>query len=218
VLLVVVLLVVLTGQLAITRLAIGPSVTVGGAIAHAARRLPSYIAVALIVGFLVMAVMFVAAIIVAATASGPTSEAELAKSPAIAVAVILMIVVYLFLLTRIFSLSAAVATTETAGPIHIIRRSWALTAGNFWRLLGFLVVYMIGTGIAVFAITSVSALLFELLAGRIEAMSASALLLSIVSAVVNGAVILVFAVMLARIYVQLAGTGAAQASVPSSGT
>lgn len=217
-LLIVVFLVIATGQLAVTRLAIGPSVTVGGAISHAVRRLPAYIAVALIVGAAIMAVMFIAATAIAVIVGAPATEAELAKSPLVIVAVVVLFAVYLFLLTRIVSLSAAIATTEDGGPFHIIRRSWALSSGNFWRLLGFLVIYFIGTAIAVFAILSICALVFSLLFGRVEPMSASALLLSIVSALLNGSVILVLALMLARIYVQLSGAASTKASVPRSGT
>jgi hypothetical protein len=43
-------------------------------------------------------------------------------------------------------------------------------------------------------------------------------LVALVGAVANAAITGLFAVMLARIYVQLAGTNDVQASVPSSGT
>ena len=217
-LVVVVFLIILTGQLAITRLAIGPSITVGGAINHSVRRLPSYVAVALIMGAAIMIVMIVGALLIAATVKAPVSEEELAKSPAVAIVVLVMLAAYLFLMTRIVSVAAAVATTENTGPLRIIRRSWALTSGHFWRLFGFILVYMIGTGIAVFAIISVVGFVARLLLGPMDPMSASALVLALVAAVVNGAVILVLAVMLARIYVQLTRKGDAQASVPSSGT
>ena len=217
VLVVAVFLVILTGQLAITRLATGPSITVGGAITHAGRRLPSYVAMALIMGAAIMAVMLVGALIIAATVKQPVSEEELARSPAVAIVVCLMLAAYLFLMTRIVSVAAAVTTTEAAGPLRIIRRAWALTSGHFWRLFGFLVVYMIGTGIAVFAIVSVVGFVAPLLLGSMDPMSASALVLALVAAIANGVVILVFAVMLARIYVQLARRGEAQPSAPSSG-
>jgi uncharacterized membrane protein len=49
-------------------------------------------------------------------------------------------------------------------------------------------------------------------------MSATALVIALVAAIANGLVIMVLAVMLARIYVQLARTAEVQPSVPSSGT
>jgi len=121
VLVVAVFLVILTGQLAITRLAIGPSITVGGAITHSARRLPSYVAVALIMSAAIMVVMLVGAAFIATTVKTPVSEEELAKAPAVAVVVLVMLAAYLFLMTRIVSVAAAVATTEGTGPLRIIR-------------------------------------------------------------------------------------------------
>lgn len=214
----VVLLLLLAGQLAITRLALGPSVTVGGAIAHAGRRLLPYVAVTLIFGLVLLLVMVVVALIVAVTAGSGASEAELAKSPSVALAVLLMVCTYLFLFARVLCMAAAVTVSGNTGPVQIIRRSWELTSGNFWRLLGFLLVYLIGTSIAMYAITSVAALLAQLIDGRVEPMSAGALLVSVVSAVLNGAFILVLTVMFARIYVQLAGAAPADASVPTSET
>lgn len=216
-LLIVVFLVILTGQLTITRLAIGPSVTVGSAIAHALRRLPSYIAVVLIVGLAILIAMLMAAAVIGAVAPYPASKEQLSTSPAVVIAVIVMLGVYLFLLTRIASLCAAITTTESANPIRIIRRSWALSSGHFLRLFGFLVVFLIGTGIAAFAITSVAVALLQLFVGHIDAMSASALILSLVTALVNGAILSVFAVMLARIYIQLAGIHEVKGSVHKSG-
>ena len=218
VLVVAVFLVILTGQLAITRLAIGPSITVAGAITHSARRLPSYVAVALIMSAAIMVVMLVGAAFIATTVKTPVSEEELAKAPAVAVVVLVMLAAYLFLMTRIVSVAAAVATTEGTGPLRIIRRSWALTSGHFWRLLGFLLVYLIGTGIAEYAVISVVGTVTPMLLGNMDPMSASALVLALVAALANGIVIVVLAVMLARIYVQLARRAEAQPSVPSSGT
>jgi hypothetical protein len=48
-------------------------------------------------------------------------------------------------------------------------------------------------------------------------MSASALLVALVEALANAAITGLFAVMLARIYAQLAGSGEPQAGVPNSG-
>jgi len=138
--------------------------------------------------------------------------------PAVAVVVLVMLAAYLFLMTRIVSVAAAVATTEGTGPLRIIRRSWALTSGHFWRLLGFLLVYLIGTGIAEYAVISVVGTVTPMLLGNMDPMSASALVLALVAALANGIVIVVLAVMLARIYVQLARRAEAQPSVPSSGT
>jgi len=212
-----ILLVILTGQLAITRLALGPSVSVGGAIANAARHLLSYVLVALIAGAVLFVVLVIAAAIVGATVAPGMTEEEIAGSPAVIIVVLLLLALYFFLLARFVGLAAAITTAEGLGPIATIRRAWSLTSGHSWRMLGFLVVFMIGTGIALFAVTSVVASIAQLLLGKIESMSASALVAAIIEALASGAVTIVFAVMLARIYTQLAGNSP-QVSVPSSGT
>jgi hypothetical protein len=56
----------------------------------------------------------------------------------------------------------------------------------------------------------------NLLVGSLQPMSAAALIVALIQAVVSAAITAVFSVMLARIYLQLAGRNA-QASVPSSG-
>ena len=93
----------------------------------------------------------------------------------------------------------------------LIGAVWGVAGGNPMNGI------MIGTGVALFAVTSVVASIAQLLLGKIESMSASALVAALFEAVASGAVTIVFAVMLARIYTQLAGN-IAQASVPSSGT
>ena len=98
----------------------------------------------------------------------------------------------------------------------IISRSWSLTAGHWGRLLGFLLVFFIGAIVALLAIGALSGVVAKLLFGPVEAMSPSALLVALVGAVANAATTALFAVMLARIYAQLASE--AQVSVPSSGT
>lgn len=216
VLLFVVVVVMLVGQLAVTRLAIGPSISVGGAIAHACRRLPVYVGAGLIVGAAMLVALIIIAIVVGVSAGPSVSEQQLASSPGVAIAVLVMLAVYLFLLARVISQAAAVASAEHLGIIGTLRRSWALTAGHFWGLFGFLAAFFIGTGILVFAIGTVAAVVAQLLLGRLDPMAASTLVVAVVDGVTSGAVTLVLWVMLARIYVQLA-SAAVQPSVPSSG-
>lgn len=211
-----VLLVILTGQLAITGLAIGPSVSVGEAIANGVRRLFTYVCVALTAGAILFTILVIAAAILGATVAPAMSEEEIARSPAVLLIVLILLVVYLFLLARVVGIAAAITTTERTGPIATIRRAWTLTSGNSWRLVGFFAVFILGTGVAVFAVNTVIASISQIFLGKIEPMSASALVTAIGGALASGAVTSLFAVMLARIYKQLAGA-IAQAGVPSSG-
>jgi len=214
----VVLVILLIGQLAVTRLAIGPSVSVGGAISHAIKRLPYYIAAALFVGAVTMLALVIAALIVSVTVGASVSQEELAKSPIVAVTAIAISCLYIFLLVRIMCLAAAVTSTEEVGPGGVIRRSWRLSSGHFWRLFGFFLAFMVTSTIVLFAIGSVAGLLVQATLGKPEALSASAAVLALIEALVGSATTTLLAVMLARIYAQLASGGEAQASVPSSGT
>jgi hypothetical protein len=212
-----VLLFVLAGQLAIVRLAIGPSVSVGEAIAHGARRLPFYFLAALSVGVGLVLIGVLLAIVLFA-AGAPTSQDQLVKSPAFGAGVLVFVLIYCFLWVRIIAISAAVSGSEALGPIAILRRSWELTSGHFWRLLGFLLLFFIGAAIALKAVQMLAALLATLLFGPVDALSPSALVVALVDGVANGVVVTILTVMLARVYVQLSGRGSIDVSVPSSGT
>lgn len=210
-------LVLLIGQLSVARLALGPSVSVGGAIQAALRRAPTYIGAALIFGLIMTVAVFLVSFL-AVIAARPTSQEQFSKSPALMISLGIVVCVYLFLFARLLSVSAAVACSEEElGPIGILRRSWRLTAGHLWRIVGFIVVFFIATSIAAAALELGVGSLVQIVLGKIEPFSASAVLMALVDGLVSGAITVVLIVMLARIYTQLAGRGEAQASVPSSG-
>jgi hypothetical protein len=211
----VVLLLLMVGQLAMVRLAIGPSVSVAEAIVHGARRFPYYLLTMLIVAAILCAAAIVLAVLLAA-AGMPMDETQMASSPVFAVGMLIFLLGYCFLWVRILAMAAAVAGAEAVGPIEIVRRSWALSTGHFWRLFGFLLLFLVGAMIAVLAVESVAALVARLLLGPVEPLSVAALLVSLVSAIANAVVVTVLTVMLARIYVQLSGRESLDVSVPSS--
>ncbi len=209
-------LVALGGQLALIRLALGPSITVGGAIAHGMRRLPIYF---LAVLMLVIA-LFVAAIPLALLLSAlgvPINQRPVPMSPALGLVSIAVLIVVLIVGVRLI-MSSSVASAEDVGPIQILKRSWRLTSGNFLPLLGFVLIFLVGTIILLTAVGSAMSVIIRLTLGAAQPMSAAALVLALISSLVSAAVTTVFAVMLARIYLQLAGRGGAEAGVPSSGS
>lgn len=207
-------LIAVIGQLAIIRLSIGPAVSVGEAIAHGARRMPIYFVagVLILLGLAVAAIPFVVILVAAGV---PMEREAIAHSPVAAILSLLYFIVLVFIGIRML-MSSPVASEEPVAPVAIIRRSWALTAGHWWRLFGFLVLFMIGALIAIAAINWAVGFVAITFLGPIDPMSASALLVAFVDALVNAVVTVFLAVFLARIYVQLAGGEAA--SVPSSGT
>lgn len=209
-------LLAVVGQLAIIRLALASGVSVGEAIGHGARRMPIYfLAALLIIAVLVLAMLPLGLILVAAGV--PLEGRAVSNSPVAIVLALLYLLFLLFVAIRML-MSSPVASEEAVGPIGILRRSWELTAGHWWRLFGFMILFLIGVGVTMAAITWVFTLVATLLLGPVEPMSASALVVAIVEAVVNAAVTVLLAVMLARIYVQLAGRESPDVTVPKAGS
>ncbi|HUG46283.1 MAG TPA: hypothetical protein VMK31_07215, partial [Sphingomicrobium sp.] len=208
-------LLAMIGQLAIIRLAIGTNVSVKEAIGHATRRMPIYLLAALLIACALFLVLIpLVAILVFAEIP---LDAGIAQSPLAAILLLLVVALAIFVGVRML-LSSPVASEEASGPIAIIRRSWELTSGHFWRLFAFLLLFVIGAAVTMLAVGAAFGLLAVLLFGPVEPMSGSALVVAIAEAFVNSAVTLILAVMLARIYLQLAGRGALDVTVPSTGS
>jgi hypothetical protein len=208
-------LIALAGQLALIRLALGPSITVGGAIAHGFRRLPYYFVAVL----MLVVAMFVVAIPLAIvlTAMGVRLDAKpLVVTPPLMIGSLLYFGLLLFVAVRLL-LSSSVASAEEVGPVAILKRSWRMTAGYWWPLFGFLLIFLVAALIGVLAIGSAAGVIVGLTVGAIQPMSASALIVALVQSLVSAGISTLFAVMIARTYLQLAGRSEAQASVPNSG-
>jgi hypothetical protein len=207
-------LIALAGQLALIRLAIGPSITVGSAIAHGIRRVPIYLG-----SVLLIAIGFVIVIVplgLLLSALGVPMQARGAPPNAATVAVALFCLALICFVAVRFILSAPLASAEPIGPIAILRRSWSLTSGHWWQLFGFLLMFVVGAVVTLIAVGTAVGVAVGLFIGSIQPLSAGALILALVQALISAAITTLFAMMLARIYLQLAGREA-QASVPSSG-
>lgn len=205
-------LIALVGQLAIIHLAIAASVSVGDAIVHGARRMPIYVVAGLIVvaAFFLLAIPFVAVLVATGV---PMQEGAIAKSPTAMLLALIYCIVIIFVSVRLL-LTSPVASEEAVGPIAIIRRSWELTGGHWWRLFAFIVLFFIGAALAMAAVRAAFGSVAVVLFGPVAPLSASALIVAVVDAVMNAIITILLAVMLARIYVQLAGR---HVSVPRSG-
>jgi hypothetical protein len=212
-------LIAIIGQLAIIHMAIGTSVSVGEAIGHGARRMPVYFVTGILIaiGLLVAAIPFVAILMAAGVPLERTSDPAFLQSPVTIVAGLLYFALVCFIAVRMM-MTSPVASEETVGPIGIIRRSWELTRGNWWRLFGFIILFLLGAVIAITAINWAVGFLAITLLGPVEPMSASALLIAVADAIMNAIMTVILAVMLARIYLQLSGRESADVSVPKSGT
>lgn len=211
--LLVLLLAVLVGQMTIVLLATGWSGSIGEAMTKAVRRLPALIAALLIVFVPVMSIAVVGFGASLASA-GITDPAALTPEAIARLPNILWLVLFLSLFffiagVRLFPISA-VAASEAVGPIRLLKRSWALTSGVFWRLL--VLVLLLGLVAVVLdsAVTMVVGSIATLAAGEPRAFNLSALIVALASGLVGAIVSSVSAVMVGRVYAQLS----AQPSIP----
>lgn len=205
------------GQLALVRLAIGPSTSVGESISHALRRFPAGLgALVIALGALALVVIpLSAALLAAGVIEIPVEGAP--PAPSFAWFVILIAVIALLIGVRLMMVTP-ITSSENARPLSILKRSWALTKGSYWPLLGLELLLVVAALVVLLAAQSVGGVVARLAAGEIEPMSLSALILALFLSIAQAAFAVLVTVMLARIYVQLAGRGEALSSVPSSGT
>ena len=205
------------GQLAIVRLALGPSTSVGEAIAHGVRRFPALLGalIILIAGLALLLIPLMALLMGAGLVQVPTAGQQ--PSASFSLMVLLLLVACLLLAVRLAMLTVPIASAEPVGPLGIIRRSWRLSAGRFWPLFGLEVLLLIAALFLLAAAQFVGGTLAGLV-GDIERFSLPALIFAIVVALAQAAFTLLASLMLARVYIQLTGEGEAQASVPTTGT
>ena len=207
---VVIFLIGLVGQLAIVRIATGAGDTVGGAIGHAARRIPAYLGACLLWGFPIAALLVFIAL---------NSDVNNPPSPSTAMLMLaasLTAIAAIFVLVPRMSMSPAVASNEQIGPVEIVRRSWKLTRGNWARLFGFFMLFLVLLLVLMAAMGAVVGSMARLAFGELEPWSIGGLVVSLLSQLIGAALSVVFSVMVARIYLQLAGPDHASTSVPSS--
>lgn len=200
-------LIALVGQLAIIRMALGSRLTVGEAIGHGARRAPVYVVAGLIwAGPLILAAVLIGPEIWAAPQNATGGQA---------LAALVILLVLLFVGIRMM-MTSSVASAESAGPLEIVRRSWQLTAGHWWRLFGLMCIFLLLMIVAMAAVGAVIGIVSRILFDPIEPMSVGALFIAVCTQLVSAIFTTGLLVMLARIYVQLSAP--ASASVPNSGT
>lgn len=194
-----VIVVSLAGQLALIRLALGPGTTVGDAIAHGFRRVLPYLGAVLL-----WALPLLALAIACYSAAHIGSEAPRAAPAA---AFLALVGVGVFLAIRLL-LSSAVASAEPIGPLAILKRSWAVSRGNWWRLFGFAFLFAVTMLIVLGAVQGVIGSAAAAAFGKLRPWSLGALVVGLVSQLISAAASVVFFVMLARIYRQIAGAPA----------
>ena len=200
-----VVLVTLVGQLTISRIAAGQQQSVGEAIRYGLRRSPSFL-LALMLWLLPFGL--VASPFLLQVQANPTTP-----PPGALLAVLLLTLLFLLLGVRL-AFTTPVAANESAGPVAILARSWRLTAGHWWRLFGFLLLYMIAALICLGAVTLIVGVVVKLIAGEPERLSVAALILALVAQIAAAIVSVLLTVLLTRLYLQVAGHAEEPVSVP----
>ena len=144
-----------------------------------------------------------------------------AGSPAVALTALILLCVLtgiaLFLVVRLM-LAAPVAAAEDVNAPDILRRSFHLTRGNWWRLFAFVFLYGLGAAVLLSAIQWVLGPVAETLLGGVGQLTIGGLIVTLAVELVSAAASVTFFVVLARIYVQLSGRDSIAVSVPRSGT
>lgn len=211
---VVITVVLLTATLAITAIALRPQSSVGEAISEGGRKTLSMIGAYLLVWIpLFILLVVLAMVMIGANADPEALQAGLAAGnwpPSLTRFLLVCIVIALLVGIKLM-LMAPVAAAETGNPLKIVARSWQLTRGHFLKLLGFTVLFVIAAVIALTAVIFIFGGIVIAIFGPPEAMTVGALFTGLVMGLCYAVFMAVYAVMIARIYAQLA---APQASVP----
>lgn len=139
----------------------------------------------------------------------PFVVASLIANLLIGAGLALFVIPGLYLIGRLTPLGAVIVA-EGRGPIDAIRRTFDLTKGQGWAVLGFVIVIFVAGTILVFAISSVLGAILLLVAGP----RVGAFLLLVISAALGAVLTTVAVVAYAAIYRRL--TAEAQPTVPRS--
>ena len=202
------LIVMIVGQLSIVLMINGWKGSVGEAIAKAGRRTPTFILAALAY---LLPVILIFSLLLGLSGMGAGDQFDWTSLGTMG-----WLLLFLFFLTLIFvSIRMlpliAVVGCEGMGAIASLKRSFSLTSGHFWRLFAFLLMLMIGFLVVAMTVGSVVGGIVTIAFGVPEPWSLSLLLIALAGGLVQAGFVMVYAGMLARIYVQLS---AGQPGVP----
>jgi hypothetical protein len=193
------------GTVAISFLALRPGTSVGEGLQVGIRRFLPLLGASILIGIAAFILMIPLALLFI----GDVSAGGAVDPGRLSLFVLAFLVISLFFWVRLM-LMTPVAAIEGLGPIALIRRSWSLTRGHFWKLLGlFLIVSIIGF-IILFVVTTIIGLLVLALAGPMEPGSTSFIVMTILSSLLSAVFSAILITLLSRIYAQLSGEPAAR--------
>jgi hypothetical protein len=194
------LLLMLLGNLAVTRLALIPGTSVGEALSGAIRRLPIALAACLLIALALSAIVTV--ILVAATFGAMSSGTDIKSAGMTNQLTLLAVIPMIILFVRLMMLMPVLAM-EREGVVAAIRRTWHLGRGNAMRFLGvFLLSLALNLGVAIIemiVLGAVAGLLRLLVGGEI-----ATVLQLLVTGTLGALLMLGLTVYVAMIYRKLA--------------
>lgn len=196
----VILVLGLAGNIAICRLVLRAGISVGEALSHGFRRMPALLGAVLLLSlaaFLLLVVVSIVALAVGGSGPAPSGGA-------IALMLLLALPVLLYFGVR-FIVTTPAAAAESGGSLALLRRSWRLTAGHVWTLIGFVLLVALLSLVVSLAAGLVFGLIIVALAGPPAPGTVSGVLALLVSAAVRTLVTVYATALVARVYAQLAG-------------
>lgn len=159
--------------------------TVGGSIQTALMMLPAYFLVSLLSGFMLVIGLF------------------------------LLVFPFFYLIGRLSAVGPALVAEGRRNPLDVIRRSFEITKGNGWAVVGLMLLVFVAFYVLMLAITLVFGSIL-LLIDRSTGGSVGAFLLLVLNSAVGAAFNTVLMVLVASIYRRLTN-GAQRAAVPTRG-
>lgn len=131
----------------------------------------------------------------------PVLLASILFGLAVGLGLLLLIIPGLYLFARLFLYQPLAAAEAIRNPLTLLTRSWELTKGNGWRILGFFVVLFIVAMILFAVISMVLGLIFLTLIGG----DIGEFLMLLIATALSTALQVLFLAVYAAIYRQLAG-------------
>ena len=193
----------LVGQIAIVRLALG-STSVGEAIAHGLRRAAPAIGALMLFALPLALILMLLLLAVGGPGSLDALSGGGTPAPAVGGVILLFIVIVAAISIR-FQMIVPLAAVQSANPIHILRRSWALTRGHYWRLLTFLFMIMVLAVVLLLVAEMVGGIIAKVAFGDVKPLGVGALVVALITSAAQAVFTALSSLMLARIYVQLSG-------------
>jgi len=194
------------GTVAMTRLVLAPGTTVGAAIADGVKLLPFYILLTVVVSLLALVALLPALLVIGAIgmAAGPGPALVLVSM----LGLIAMLIPMLYLAARLIPSIPVMVAEGRRNPVAIVTRSFELTKGKGWAVLGLLIVIVLVGAIVTGVATALAGIVFHLAAGQ----EVGALLTAVVSSMLSAAFATLLVMLYAAVYRALVPSGSVAAA------